>query len=633
MPSHSIRLLILEDNLLDVELALAELESGSFAIDHRQVTARDEFITAVESHAFDLIIADYNLPTYDGLTALKDVRERDQDIPFILVSGTLGEADAIKSMYAGATDYVQKNRLFRLVPVVIRAMREYNERQQIRALQNVLEQRNQAIESAHNGIVLIDAAQNPARTIFANDAYAEILGFKLADVLERPTDFLNPASRLLNEQLATLIAERREGVVAGTFTKPDYSRCHYELHLSRLNHLNQASNTYIGILLDTTERQKLEQQAIKQARLAVVGQLAAGIAHDFNNIMAVITMNADLIGLTNNLTRKTQERVNLIIEQSKHASNLIQQILDFSRQTVKERHPLYLDALVKRMLMMWQRTIPSSIEFEYVNHAPKGIILADKTRLEQALMNLVVNARDALGKGGQIRLVVDWVKQQPEGLTEPLDGLWIKFAISDNGEGISQAHLPYLFEPFFTTKEPEEGTGLGLAQVYGIVKQHDGHILVESEIGVGTEFAIYLPVISHEKSDQTTPIDAEVHRGNQETIMIVEDNEATRTTLAEALRDLDYTVLSARNGQEAMSNLGTVGVDAVITDLIMPEMGGEDLIMKMRARGIDVPILLFSGYDVTGSQQLPANLENIFPLKKPMELSELSSHLRAILSS
>ncbi|MFZ0548771.1 MAG: ATP-binding protein, partial [Candidatus Promineifilaceae bacterium] len=330
---------------------------------------------------------------------------------------------------------------------------------------------------------------------------------------------------------------------------------------------------------EMAERIQIEQQVQRQERLAVVGQLAAGIAHDFNNVMAVIVLYSQLLSVSPNLTNRERKQIQTIFEEGKRAAALTSQILDFGRQSVLERQSLNLLPFLKEFVKLLRRTLPESIEINLTYEEEDYFVTADPTRLQQALMNLALNSRDAMPKGGRIHIKLthlDFQSGEQKPIPDPPAGEWVKIIVADNGNGIPPADQDHLFEPFFTTKEPGKGTGLGLAQVYGIVKQHNGFIGVESDPGWGTVFTITLPVgRDGESTGQVAATDTAIG-GNGELILVVEDNSATRFALMAALEFLNYTVKGVENGVEALVLLRRhrSEIVLVLSDVVMPKMGG-----------------------------------------------------------
>jgi PAS domain S-box-containing protein len=349
---------------------------------------------------------------------------------------------------------------------------------------------------------------------------------------------------------------------------------------------------WVLILRDVTKEREIQEQVRQQERLVAVGQLAAGIAHDFNNIMAVVVLYAQLMAQTPDLPHKFYERLGTIQSQAQQATNLIQQILDFSRRAVLERKPMDLRPFLKEVAGLLKRTLPENIKVALSYSDEEYTIHADSTRMQQMIMNLAVNARDAMPDGGTFSLALGRA------------GDAIRLAVADTGTGISPEALSHVFEPFFTTKAPGQGTGLGLAQVYGIVKQHDGEIQVKSQMGMGTTFIITFPSYS----TALRPLPEEPHSltaGSGELILVVEDNMATQEALTASLEMLGYHVLTAGNGQEALSVIREHGVRAgqdhggialVLSDVVMPDMGGIALFHALRKEAVPVKFVLLTGH-------------------------------------
>ncbi|MEZ4642449.1 MAG: PAS domain-containing protein [Chloroflexota bacterium] len=385
------------------------------------------------------------------------------------------------------------------------------------------------------------------------------------------------------------------------------------------------------------ELQGTQQQLIRQERLAAVGQLAAGIAHDFNNILAVIILYAQLMSRTATLTEANRERLDTIIVQSSRAAHLIEQILDFSRKAMIERRPLSLRLFMKELERLLQRTLPETIRLIlYYNNKDNYEIFADPTRIQQLFMNLAVNARDAMPTGGILRFALERLSihtSTARPISEMQPGEWIMIQIQDSGNGIPTTAQKHVFEPFFTTKAPGQGTGLGLAQAYGIVRQHEGYITFNSEEGFGTTFTIYLPALST-AMDEEPVIETAVPDGQHETILLVEDNPATCDTIQDVLTTLNYHTLIATNGQEALAMLAqqAAHINLVLSDVVMPELGGWALAAAIKQKYPDIPIVLMSGYALD-SPPPGMSLEHTTWLRKPFSIQELANVLQEQLAT
>ncbi|MCB0024666.1 MAG: response regulator, partial [Caldilinea sp.] len=359
---------------------------------------------------------------------------------------------------------------------------------------------------------------------------------------------------------------------------------------------------WVLVLRDVSDRLAAQMQLQRQERLAAVGQLAAGIAHDFNNIMSVIITYAELSEQAPGLTPRERARLVVIREQALRATTMIRQILDFSRRSVMEMQTLDLLPLVKEQRALLSRTLPEHIEIA-LDFAPADyVVKADPTRMQQMLMNLAVNARDAMPEGGRLTMALSHVVVAANAAPLPgmAPGAWVRVQIADTGTGIAPEDMPHIFEPFFTTKEVGAGTGLGLAQVHGIVAQHGGHITVASTPGAGTTFVIYLPalVVASDAAASVAGRLAAMPHGCGQTILVVEDDQALRTTLVEFLETLEYTVLEATDGTDALHLLdaGAEQPALILSDVVMPHMGGVALLKELYRRERRVPVILLTGH-------------------------------------
>ena len=483
------------------------------------------------------------------------------------------------------------------------------------------ERLQQILETVPDGIVLLDTAgkatlANPAGQILLVRLAGVAVGETVTQLGERPlTDWLQPTP-------------------PGTSYPLQHDNGHFELVIRPIVH-KTAVGDWVMLLRDVTAEKEREQYSEVQQRLAAVGQLAAGIAHDFNNVMAVITLYTQLLQATNNLSAKGQQQLNTIEQQALHATDMIGQILDFSRRSVMERVTLDLLPLVKEMIHLLRNTLPANIRIDLHHDSKNYLVLADPTRIQQALMNIVLNARDAMPNGGclQISLAQRIITPaEPAPMPDVAPGTWLELTIADQGNGVEPEHLPRIFDPFFTTKKAGAGTGLGLAQVYGIIRQHDGAIDVFSQPGHGATFTIYLPLSP--KTAVATPTEAEPHLAlpGRELILVVEDNNTLRASITAALSELGYAILEATNGQKALDILAEEheAVNLVLSDIVMPEMGGADLAYTIQKQYAHLPILFMTGYPLTKEE---SPLPNLTWIRKPFTIQELSREIRAALDA
>ncbi len=370
-------------------------------------------------------------------------------------------------------------------------------------------------------------------------------------------------------------------------------------------------------------------QMVQQERLAAVGQLAAGIAHDFNNILTSILGFAELLQIRPETSDAARLDLGRIVTQSQRAAHLVRQILDFSRKTIRRTQQLDLVLFLRETVHFLERTIPENIYLHLEIKPDECLIDADSTQLQQVMTNLAVNSRDAMPEGGtlSLRLARFNLKQgEPPPYPEMSPGEWVVFSVSDTGMGIPAEILSHIFEPFFTTKEVGQGTGLGLAQVYGIVRQHEGHIDVASQPGQGTTFTIYLPALVTEKKTATAEIATNIPRGHGEIVLLVEDEPSVLAVGQAMLKYLGYRVLTATNGQEALVVYAEYKTEIalVITDMIMPEIDGVALFHALQIQNPEIKVVLMTGHPL-GKKALEIKSQDREEwLQKPLSMAQLA---------
>ena len=416
----------------------------------------------------------------------------------------------------------------------------------------------------------------------------------------------------------------------------------------------------LGISTDITERKAMERKLRQQERLAAVGQLASGIAHDFRNLLTTIILYAELPLRRDDLPPDLARNLRTIAGEAEKATDLVQQILDFSSSAMIDRQPLDLKPFVEDVLGILERTLPETMEIGLEAGSGPYVVMADPGRLQQAITNLATNARDAMPGGGELRLMLSRLQLAPgeappmtetPGHTSPSHpagtegGAWVRLTVSDTGTGMTERVQQHLFEPFFTTKDVGQGTGLGLAQVYGIVRQHGGAIDVETAPGEGTTFHLYLPAheeteaASEEREEAAGPSGAPQGRG--ETILLVEDEEHVRRATRQMLEVLGYRVVTAANGREALAlcqsprwSTDRHAIDLVITDLVMPEMGGVELVRELSATRHGLKALGITGYALEEDDLTNLKASGfVSVIRKPFETEDLAAPIRRALES
>jgi two-component system cell cycle sensor histidine kinase/response regulator CckA len=356
---------------------------------------------------------------------------------------------------------------------------------------------------------------------------------------------------------------------------------------------------------ESEARYRLSEAQLRQSqKMEAVGHLAGGIAHDFNNLLAVMRGNTELVLMTESqLSDAVSDCLKQVVSASDRAANLTRQLLTFSRKQGMQPQPLDLNEVVGNFAKMLKRIIGEDFRLQCTYAARLPAVQADVGMLEQVLVNLAVNARDAMPKGGQLLILTETTRLDAAHASahpEARAGDFVCLSVTDTGTGIAAEHLPHLFEPFFTTKEVGKGTGLGLATVYGIVQQHEGWIEVASELGAGSTFKIFLPALEPSLAavSATEPVEAKP-AGGSETILMVEDDEAVRSLTSRILRRSGYHVHEAASGPQALElwRAHKQEIALVLTDIIMPEhMNGRELADQLRAERPDLKVIFISGY-------------------------------------
>jgi PAS domain S-box-containing protein len=632
-----LHLLLVEDSEDDALLLVRELTRAGFAPVAERVDNRAALQSALDRQSWDLIIGDYSMPHFGGADALALVRERGLDVPFIIVSGTIGEERAVAAMKAGASDYVPKDNLKRLVPVIERELREAAGRRERHATAAALRQMEASfstlVEHAPIGIYRSTPA---GRFLSANIALARMLGYdSVADVLALDLTrdvYADPTERqrLLERDAYT---EREYDDVEATWKRKDGGRVTAQLSVRAVRRPDGTVEYYETFVRDLTQQRRLEGQLLHSQKMEAVGRLAGGVAHDFNNLLTVILSYSDLLLEDLPSDAKDREDVEEIRKAAIAASSLTRQLLAFSRQQVLQPRILDINAVVSGTEKLLTRLLGEDVRLSTSLAPDLGNVKVDPGQLEQIIMNLAVNARDAMPRGGKLTIEtanVDMDAAYVAGHPVAQPGRYAMLAVSDTGIGMDALTQARIFEPFFTTKEPGKGTGLGLATVYGIVKQSGGFIWVYSEVGHGTSFKIYLPRV-----DEAAPAlgAAPALVGGSETVLVAEDVTAVRDVASEMLRRHGYTVLEAADAETALrlARQHQGEIHLLLTDVVMPGASGRELadtLVKLRP---NMKVLYMSGYTDDAVVRHGVLQEGIAFLQKPFTPDSLARKLRAVL--
>jgi PAS domain S-box-containing protein len=760
-----INILFVEDSVDDTAMLVHELKSAGFDPHWKRVETQPDFLAEIKNLP-DIILSDYSMPQFSGLRAVELLQKSGLDIPFILISGTVGEDVAVEAMKFGATDYLLKDRIARLGNAVERALLTAKKQaEQKKAEQQILLQ-TRALEAAANAILITD---RQGKILSANTAFCTMTGYGLDEVLGRYPRLLKSGAhepgfyRQLWETVSAgqtwsgdITNRRKDGTLyqeemvvtpvrmaggevthfiaikqditnkkqaeeelrwktafleAQVNSSPDgilvvdsqHKRIQQNQRLmqlfqvpqeiaeddddatllrhvtgqmknpgqflARVEHLyahpdeigrdeielargvildrysspvrDQAGKYYgrIWVFRDITDRRKLEEQFRQSQKLEGIGQLAGGVAHDFNNILATIQMQAELLKTSGGLSAEQAEYADEIGVTVNRAAALTRQLLLFSRREVFRPRDLDLSGSIAGTLKMLQRILGENIEMQLKLSPQPMSIHADAGMMDQILLNLTVNARDAMPNGG--RLVIETSGVEIDEFTASQSahmqaGSFVCLTVSDSGCGILPEILPKIFEPFFTTKDVGKGTGLGLATVFGIVQQHQGWINVYSEVGRGTVFRIYLPRLAPDVGQKSAQPELANIRGGTETILLVEDDPALRVSVRKALSKLGYRILEAPTGVKALEVWQQYRdeIRLLLTDMVMPdEMTGTELAERLLQENPGLKVIYMSGYSaqIVG-KDFPLK-EGINFLTKPLQASKLAQVIRDRLDS
>jgi two-component system, cell cycle sensor histidine kinase and response regulator CckA len=682
--TNPLRVIYLEDKARDRELVAAALAAEGLACEIIDARNREEFEAALVQRNIDLILCDFTLPSYGGTEALAAARKLLPETPFIFVSGTIGEERAVESLRSGATDYVLKDHLERLAPVVRRALHEAVERHFRKGAEQRIGELNLLLRAIRDINRLIARERDPERFLAgACHSLVQTRGYLAAWVgLTAPgsksvataahagkgADCLATATVTWDEAPAgqgptgTAIRTGKPWVCQNTATDPRfepwreaaltygfasiaavpmirderaigavtvYSERVEAFHVEELGLLCELAGD-LAYALENIEHERrnkgLEEQLRQAQKMEAIGHLAGGVAHDFNNLLAVMRGNAELLlAEPEQHSEASNDSLRQIVIATERAANLTRQLLAFGRKQVMQAQPCSLNEVIVNLAKMIKRIIGEDIHLHY-DYAPDPVfILGDVGMLEQVLVNLVVNARDAIlhdGKVGlateRVSLDADYVRAHPEARA----GEFVRLSVSDNGTGIAPDSLPHIFEPFFTTKAAGKGTGLGLSIVYGIIKQHQGWIEVTSQPGAGARFDILLPAIPAPVPAAGAPDPKGRPPGGTELILLVEDDIGVREMTQRLLETFGYRVWKAGSAQQALDiwRAHASEVNLLLTDIVMPgTLTCRELAERLCHENPQLKVIFMSGYnaDVAGGKtDLVQRMEGCF-LQKP----------------
>jgi two-component system cell cycle sensor histidine kinase/response regulator CckA len=599
----------------------------------------EEALVLLKQTTYDLVLCDYKSADGAALRLLHELREQGLGAQVIFLSDFVNDATVEAAIRTGAGRCCQKpgSDVAYVSRDIRRAIEVYCKERQRQKAEDALRKLWGAVEQSADLVIITD---RDGVIEYVNPAFEVLTGYSREETIGQTPRMLKS-----EEQTPEIYKELWQTILSGTVFRGILAnrKKNGEIFLAEktITPLRDAEGKithFISNDRDITERRRLETQLQQAQKMDAIGKLAGGVAHDFNNLLMVISAYAELmldsVAPEHPLRRNVQE----IMTASRRAADLTRQLLAFGRKQVQSLQLVDLNWIVEEINKMLPRLIGEDIELIFAPGQNLGKVKADLVQIEQIVMNLAANARDAMPKGGKLTIETANVQLDEDYVQEHLivpAGDYVLLAVTDSGTGIASEHMAHIFEPFYTTKEAGKGTGLGLATVYGIVKQNGGFVWVYSEPGLGTTFKIYLPRVQQgiEKIHSSKPI--EISSKGCETVLLVEDELAVRQSTREYLMLNGYIVLEAKNGEDALCIARDYipPIHMMITDVVMPNMGGAKLAGHLATERPGMKVLFVSGYaENTVLRHGAIDVTTRF-LQKPFSLKTLAHKIREVLET
>ncbi|MDM9381621.1 response regulator [Chlorogloeopsis sp. ULAP01] len=548
--------------------------------------ARDK----IASRQHDVYLVDYRLGEGNGLELLREAVTNGCSAPLILLTGKGDREIDVEAMKAGAADYLEKSQL--TAPLLERSIRYALERKQT---EHKIREQAALLDVATDAIFVQDLDN---QILYWNKAAERLYDWRKEEAIGKKVSEIWQEKNLsqLQEALSTMM---KHGSWEGELQQITKSgkEVTVESRWTLVKKFERKTQSILIVNTDITQKKQLEAQFLRAQRLESIGTLASGIAHDLNNVLAPILMTAQLLESQLN-DERSQRLLPILINNAKRGANLVKQVLSFTRGMEGDRTLVQLKHLIREIQQIIKETFPKSIEVSTQISPNLWTVFGDPTQLHQVLMNLCVNARDAMPNGGKLKITAENFLVDANYARMHIDarsGAYVAIAVTDTGVGIALEILDRIFEPFFTTKELGKGTGLGLSTVLGIIKSHGGFISVYSEIGKGSEFKVFLP------AQQTPEIkeeqEVELPAGNGELILVVDDEDSIRDITKTSLETYNYKAITASDGIEAIALYAEHQneISVVLTDMLMPSMDGLTTIRTLQKINPNVKVIAVSG--------------------------------------
>ena len=634
------RLLYAEPNAFDVDLTRRYLALHSPHIHMEVVSSGEEVLalfplsSAEPAAPIDVLLLDYRLP---GLNALEVInillQERGLDVTIVLVTGQGTEEVAVQALRLGVFDYLVKHEgyLNRLPVVLEKVQKQAELNKSLAQFRNLSQEFQGLLDAIPDSLMLLDRDQN---VLWANRVAADHIGSTAKDMVGHNCYHLWCGHTKPCEPCPVLHCFNSGIPWSETITRPD-GRI-WDVRAVPLKDEDGKVTKVIEVKRDITEHKKLEEQYFHSQKMESIGTLAGGVAHDYNNILTVIISIGQIMLMKTAEGDPQRRNISDILDAADRATSLTRELLLFSRKQVSERKSVDLNDVLIKTEAFLNRTIGADIELKTVPHAQPLLILADRHQLQQVLMNLAVNARDAMPEGGKLvlkseRVILDEGFTTAYGFGKP--GPHALLTVTDAGMGMDRETLQRIFEPFFTTKGVGQGTGLGLAVVYGIIQQHDGFIVAYSEPGQGTTFNIYLPLSEAAGQETVAELEQPV-AGGTETILLAEDDDLVRNLMTFVLTEAGYTVIVAVDGEDAVRKFqeNATSIQLLFFDLIMPRMNGKEACDAINRMQPGIKSIFSSGYAFDTIPQKASLADGVMHLiQKPTSPHDVLKKVRSVL--
>lgn len=633
---QTIKILLVEDNPGDVFLlqeTLSDITVVQFNVINVERLAEAKH--KLQTETFDVILLDLLLPDSAGLDSFTTLHEQVPLIPIVVLTGMNDETLAMRAMQAGAQDYLVKGKVSGS-DLLLRSIRYAIERKRV---ESTLQKREQELRSlTEHAPDIISRFDPDLRYLFINPAIEEPTGLSVEFFMGKTIHELGFPDAQVEQWETTLrtVFETREALSIDSEYPSTNGLRYYQSRCVPEFAQDGSVESVLVMTRDTTEQHQLESQLLRAQRMESIGTLASGIAHDMNNILTPMLAVSQLLPLKiPNLDQRNQNLLKILEDSARRGSDLVKQILTFSRGLEGERSPLQIEQLLTEIEQILTSTFPKSITIHVINQSPQGLwqVMADATQLHQVLMNLCVNARDAMPTQGTLTITAEnrsLSEADARIAVEARSGDYVVITIADTGIGIPPQFIDRIFEPFFTTKEVGKGTGLGLSTTIGIIKHHGGFVTVSSALNKGTQFQVFLPAIVESilPTDQS-PL---YPPGAGELILVVDDEGPIRETLKITLESYNYRVITAQDGVDAIANyhIHQHDIRAILMDVMMPSMDGYNAIQALYQLNPKTKVIVFSGTATRSSLPELSNIKGFLP--KPYSTQKLLATLHDVIS-